>query len=125
MGRIYKSVIIKNGNKKEYVVGFVDSGADTTVISGRLARRLNIKKTNPSDLMVADGRVIPTRKARVLVEAPGEKVKIRLAVDITDLPFDEDIDILDAILGIDFLQESESQLTFHRTGKKGARRATA
>jgi len=44
MGRIYKSVIIKNGNKKEYVVGFVDSGADTTVISGRLARRLNIKR---------------------------------------------------------------------------------
>jgi len=75
--------------------------------------------------MVADGRVIPTRKARVLVEAPGEKVKIRLAVDITDLPFDEDIDILDAILGIDFLHESESQPTFHRTGKKGARRATA
>lgn len=125
MGRIYKTVIVKNGDKLEHVVGFVDSGADTTVISARLARRLKIRKTVPGSLMVADGRVIPTRKTRILVIVPDEKVRIKLAVDITNLPFDEDIDILDMILGIDFLQESESRLIFHRTDKKGARRATA
>jgi len=125
MGRIYKTVIVKNGNKQEHVVGFVDSGADITVISERLARRLNVKLGAPSSLMVADGRVIPTRTGRIRVEIPDKKVRIRLNVDITDIPFDEDIDILDMILGIDFLQESESRLVFHRTRKKGARRATA
>lgn len=125
MGRIYKSVIVKNGVNKEYVVGFVDSGADTTVISGRLARRLKIKKTMPGNLMVADGRVIPTRKTWIVMEVPYDKVKLDLAVDITNLPFDEDIDILDVILGVDFLQETESRLVFHKTVKKNARSAVA
>jgi predicted aspartyl protease len=125
MGRIYKTVILKNGNKQEHVVGFVDSGADITVISERLARRLNVKLGAPSSLMVADGRVLATKTGKIRVEVPDEKVRIRLNVDITDIPFDEDIDILDMILGIDFLQESESRLVFHRTRKKGARRATA
>jgi len=74
---------------------------------------------------VADGRIIPTKTARITVEMPNEKVRIRLTVDVTDLPFDEDINILDMILGVDFLQESECRLHFHRTGRKGARRAAA
>ena len=125
MGRIYKPVLVRNNGRKEHIVAFVDSGADTSLISERLARRLNVKMGAPSSLMVADGRVIATRTGRIKVEVPDEKVRIRLTVDITDIPFDEDIDILDMILGIDFLQESESRLVFHRPDKKGARRAMA
>ena len=125
MGRIYKPILVRNNGKKEYIVAFVDSGADTSLISERLARRLNVKMGTPSSLMVADGRVIPTRTGWIQVEVPDKTVRIRLNVDITDIPFDEDIDILDMILGIDFLQETESRLVFHRTRKKGARRATA
>jgi hypothetical protein len=79
----------------------------------------------PGGVKVADGRVIPTKTSRIWVETPNEKVRIKLTVDITDIPFDEDIDILDIILGIDYLQETESRLKFRHTVKKGLRRATA
>jgi len=125
MGRIYVPVIVRNGRKVEHIVAFVDSGADISLMSERLARRLNIKMGSPNRVKVADGREIPTRTGRILVEAPNEKVSIRLTVDITNLPFDEDIDILDMILGIDYLQETEARLKFHRPVKKGALKARA
>jgi hypothetical protein len=123
MGRIYKTVRVRYCRKAEYVVAFVDSGADTCVISQRLARRLKMRMPNTSKVIVADGRQIPTRTDIITIESPNEKVKVKLTVDITDLPFDEDIDILDMILGIDFLQETESMLEFHHGGKKSLCRA--
>jgi len=48
MGRIYKAVIVRNGDKVEHVVAFVDSGADISLISERLARRLKSTRTSIS-----------------------------------------------------------------------------
>jgi hypothetical protein len=123
MGRIYKSIMVRNGAKSEYITAFVDSGADISLISERLARRLRLKMGGPGFVKVADGRVIPTKTGRIWVEEPNERVKFRLTVEITNLPFDEDIDILDMIIGIDFLQETESMLEFHHSGKRSLCRA--
>jgi hypothetical protein len=125
MGRIYKSILVRNGTRSEYITAFVDSGADISLITERLARRLKLKMGGPGNVKVADGRVIPTKTGRIWVEEPNSKVKFRLTVDITDLPFDEDIDVLDMILGVDFLQETESMLEFHHSGKRSICRAKA
>ena len=46
MGRIYKAVKLSSGKKSEMTVAFVDTGADETVISRRIAKRCHVYKSN-------------------------------------------------------------------------------
>jgi len=112
MGRIYRPIVLHYGKRNIHVVAFVDSGADTSLISRRVADKLKIKATASSSVRLADGREIPTKKALVVVESARDDIKHELAVDISDAPFDEDIDEIDMIIGLDFLQKNGVKLIF-------------
>ena len=47
MGRIYRPVEVEYGNKKAITVAIIDAGADETVISERLAGKVNLDRYTP------------------------------------------------------------------------------
>jgi len=117
MGRIYKSVILKNAPRSLHAVAFVDSGSDTTIISQRISRQLGIKLRAKSSILLPDGRMLPTRTGILTIEVPRDGLSQETAVEISDVPFEEDIDDLDVILGLDFLQENGIRLSFRKPKK--------
>ena len=58
MGRIYRPIQLKKGNKKVDVVAFVDSGADKSVISQRIAKQLGLRPKRREKIVVATDEVI-------------------------------------------------------------------
>ena len=72
MGRIYRPVEVEHGNKKATTVAIIDTGADETVISGRLAHRVD------SDLYVifkavcAPDTILEGKYADVRIKKPPE-----------------------------------------------------
>jgi len=121
MGRIYRPIILRNGRKTVHIVAFVDSGADSTVMSERVAKQLGIRPSVASNIEMADGRSIPTVIGKVVVESPRDSIKKGMFVDITDIPFEQDMDDVDMILGLDFLQENGIQLSFGTPKKRHGR----
>jgi hypothetical protein len=117
MGRIYKSVILRNAPISLHAVAFVDSGSDTTILSQRISRQLGIKLRAKSSVMLPDGRMLPTKTGIVTIEVPRDGLSQEIAVDISDVPFEEDVDDLDVILGLDFLQENGIRLSFRKPKK--------
>jgi hypothetical protein len=124
MGRIYKSVILRNAPISLHAVAFVDCGSDTTILSQRISRQLEIKPMAKSSVMLPDGRMLPTKTGIVTIEVPRDGLSQEIAVDISDVPFEEDIDDLDVILGLDFLQENGVRLSFRKPKKPIAPTAT-
>ena len=124
MGRIYRSIILRNATRTMHAVAFVDSGSDTSLISERISRRLGIKALAKSSVRLADGRMLPTRTAIVTIESPNDKLRKEVLVDISNIPFEDDIDDLDVILGLDFLQENGIRLSFRKPKKSIALIAT-
>jgi predicted aspartyl protease len=125
MGKIFRPIVLHHGKLHAHVVAFVDSGADISVVSEKVADRLRIIPRTRGSIRLADGREIETRIGFVTVESPNDRIKHRFRVDITDVPFIEDIDKVDMIIGIDFLQMNGIRLDFREPIPKTRNAATA
>jgi hypothetical protein len=91
MGRIYRPVEVEYGDRKATTVAIVDTGADETVISERLADKVNSDLYGVFKAICASDTIL------------------------ADKPFgtdDIDDEGVEAILGVDFLQETEMPLDF-------------
>ncbi len=114
MGRIYKPVeVLYNGNSK-ITVGLIDTGADETVISERLAKKLNAGLYGTYKAFCASRFVLKGRYADITIKELDTGKSIKIKVGVSDIPFDTD-DIneegLDLILGVDFTQETGLKLS--------------
>ncbi|MCG2826742.1 MAG: retroviral-like aspartic protease family protein [Thermoplasmatales archaeon] len=114
MGRIYRPIQLRNNGRKVDVVAFVDTGADKSVISERVAKKLKLKFKRRDKLVVANREVITAYVDKVRVVSTKDNINIMMYVDITDVPFDIDIDDIDMIIGIDFLQKHNVKLSFKK-----------
>ena len=116
MGRMYRAVVISANGNSEMTVAFVDTGADETIISNRIAKKLRLKLYGEYKALSASRHEIVGRLA--LVDISDSKVSDKIIVGVTDEPFGTDYvdeEGVEVILGIDFLQRNNIKLDFSRT----------
>ena len=119
MGRMYRAVRLYNENKCVDVVAFVDTGADRTIISDRIARALGVSRVGKDTLTVANREILETDIGTVRVESINDNISQEMIVDISDEPFEDgDEENIEMIIGIDFLQENNMRLRFGVSSKK-------
>ena len=114
MGRKYTRVNLGHGVKQiNNVLAFIDSGADLTIISTSLAKRLGIEDPIYERSWVAsDGDVRYSPIVEVRIEAEDDPEPIELdEVIMDDLPMDEETGE-QVILGLDYLQKGKKTLVF-------------
>jgi predicted aspartyl protease len=115
MGRIYRPVEVEYGNRKATTVAIIDTGADETVISERLAGKVNSDLYGVFKAICASDTILEGKYADVMIRELWSGVEIVMTVGVSDKPFStDDIDDegVEAILGVDFLQETEMPLDF-------------
>ncbi len=115
MGRIYRPVEIEYGDRKATTVAIIDTGADETVISERLAGKVNSDLYGVFKAICASDTILEGKYADVTIRELWSGVEIVMTVGVSDEPFStDDIDDegVEAILGVDFLQETEMPLDF-------------
>ena len=115
MGRIYRPVEVEYGNRKATTVAIIDTGADETVISERLAGKVNSDLYGVFKAICASDTILEGKYADVTIRELWSGVEIIMTVGVSDKPFStDDIDDegVEAILGVDFLQETEMPLDF-------------
>lgn len=108
MGRIYRAVSISYDSKKEIAIALVDTGADETVISEKLARKLNAKLYGTFLARCASQTILKGKFANISVKELKSGKESMLKVGVSDIPFDTDDineDGVDIILGVDFIQK--------------------
>lgn len=88
MGRVYRIVDIFHNGKKESAISIVDSGADETVISQKLANKLNIKLYGIFLAKCASQTILEGGHARVTIKELKSKKEATLEVGVSDIPFD-------------------------------------
>ena len=113
MGRIYKPVKIKGKKCEKIVVGFVDTGADRTILSNKIAKKMKLKLYGKFLAISATNHEILGKYTDIELITEDNGRKAIIPVGVTDEPFDDDEGI-EVILGIDFLQESETVLRFEK-----------
>lgn len=109
MGRIYRPVEVEYGDITATTVAIVDTGADETVISERLARRVNSDLYGVFKAICASDTILEGKYADVVVRELWSGVETTITVGVSDKPFStDDIDDegVEAIIGVDFLQET-------------------
>lgn len=65
-------------------------------------------------VIVANGEFITTYVDKVRIISTRDGIDTIMYVDISDVPFDLDIDDIDLIIGIDFLQKNGIKLVFSK-----------
>ncbi|MCK5561034.1 MAG: retroviral-like aspartic protease family protein, partial [Thermoplasmata archaeon] len=96
-------------------VAFVDTGADETVISKKIADALKLKLYGIYRSYSATDHIIEGNFAKVTLKM--DSVKITMEVGVSDIPFQSDYsdeEGIEAILGLDFLQETGIKLDFSK-----------
>ena len=111
MGRVYRAIELRNNKKRIDVVGLVDTGADETVISEKIARLLKCGYTGEIDTETITLESVRINKTRISIFDRWSMNSTRLFVGVTDRFFDVDEGI-EIILGIDFLQKTGLILDF-------------
>jgi len=111
MGRIYRPIELCNGGKCIDVVGLIDTGADETVISESIAKKLKCELKGELEANTITLEPVTLKTAYISIHDRWGKVKTKLLVGVTDRFFDVDEGI-DIILGVDFLQKTESFIDF-------------
>lgn len=113
MGRVYKPIEASLNGKSRVTVGLVDTGADETVISEKLAKKLNAELYGTYKAFCASQFVLTGKYADIMIKDLTCGKSITMKVGVSDVPFDTD-DIndegLDVILGVDFIQEIDLKL---------------
>ena len=115
MGRIYRPVELSAGRKRVNTVAIVDSGADETAISERVARMLGAELYGEFNAASACDTVITGKHADIRIKEKWSGIHSRLTVGVTDVPFrseDMDEEGVEVLLGVDFLQATKATITF-------------
>jgi len=114
MGRKYALVsIVFRGKQVDGVKAFIDTGADFTVISTRIAKKLGIKDLGISLTWRAsdgDDRKSPLVEIHMKMEGDNEFFLLE-DVLVDDSPLDPE-NKEQVILGLDYLQKSKKTLVF-------------
>ena len=120
MGRMYRSLILKNNKTDANVVAFVDTGSDKCIISDRIAKYLKLKRLGEEKLEVANQCVLDTEISYVRVLSAIDKIDDVIDVNITDAPFKDDPEEnINMIIGVDFLQQNNIKLVFGKSKGRG------
>ena len=115
MGRKYAHLMIRSGKKNlENVIAFIDTGADLTIISSKIAKKLRIKSHNIERKWTAsDGDEKHSPITELEVASEDDEAPVRLdEVLIEDSPLDKDSGE-EVILGLDYLQKTRKVLRFN------------
>ena len=114
MGRKYTRLALRSGNKNlKNVLAFIDTGADLTIISTKVAKKLKIKSSNIERKWTAsDGDEKQSPITELDLMSDDDEGIIHLdEVLIEDLPIDKDSGE-EVILGLDYLQKTKKVLRF-------------
>lgn len=114
MGRQYMNVKICSNDKcTEWVKAFIDSGADLTVISTNISKRLGIVLEDiEREWAASDGDKIYSPITKVEIVEDGENKGTLLdEVLVDDRPLDKE-NHEEVILGLDYLQKVKKILHF-------------
>ena len=118
MGRIYRAVEVRTRDKSIISVAIVDSGADESVISERLAKQIDAETYGEFEAVCASKNVVTGKYVDVVIKDIRSGKEAKMEVGTADEPFDtDDIDEegIDVILGVDFLQENNIRLDFRKS----------
>ena len=113
MGRMYRPIFIQGVNVEKMTVAFVDSGADESVLSKKLAQEIGVETYGVYKSYSAFGGLIEGVFA--LIKIRDEELDMELEVGISDTPFNSDYsdeEGVGLILGLDFLQDAQVILDF-------------
>ena len=114
MGRMYRPVELSFKDNKIVSVSIVDTGADETVISERLAQKIKAELYGTFRAICASDTVLEGKYADIEIMDIWSNKKANMVVGVSDVPFDtDDIDDegVDVILGTDFIQKTELEIT--------------
>jgi len=98
---------------KKTIVGLIDTGADETVISERLAKEINAKLHGTYRAICASGFFVTGRYSFLSIKELREGKEAKIEVGVSDIPFDTDEineEGLGIILGVDFIQEANMKV---------------
>ena len=107
---MYRPVEIYFNDNKALTVAIVDTGADETVISERIAKKIDAELYGTFRALCASDTVLEGKYADVEIKDMWSDKKADFVVGVSDVPFNtDDIDDegIDVILGIDFIQKTE------------------
>ena len=113
MGRMYRPVEVYFQNKKAVSVAIVDTGADETVISQRLAEKIGAELYGTFRAVCASDTVLEGKYADIEIIDLWSEKKALMVVGVSDIPFDtDDIDDegVDIILGTDYIQKTALEI---------------
>ena len=113
MGLQYRPIEISVGDVTRFSVGLIDTGADETIISNKLAKELKCRLRGNFTAKSASRGVVQGKYAQLgtINEKWSGKSVTKYRVGVTDDPFADDEGI-DIIIGVDFLQDTEYNLKF-------------
>ena len=83
MGRIYRPIIVTANGHERLTVGFIDSGADETVIRKKLAKELKLKLYGVYRSYSATDHIIEGNFAEVTLK--DDRVKVTMEVGVSDI----------------------------------------
>ena len=114
MGRQYVDVKVCSDDRcSEWVIAFIDTGADLTVISTSISEKLGIvlEKTE-REWAASDGDELysPITQVEIIEDGGGERVSLD-EVLVDDRPLDKESNE-DVLLGLDYLQKAKKVLYF-------------
>lgn len=108
MGRVYRPVEVNFNGMKEIAIALVDTGADETVISKKLATKLKANLYGTYTAKCASQTILQGKYADVKIKELKSGKETTIEAGVSDVPFNtDDIDEegLDIILGVDFIQK--------------------
>jgi len=125
MGRLYRAIEVASGDQHAYTVGFIDTGADKSVMSRRLADSMNMEQKGYIEMVSASGHLIVGRQAEVYLRTLTDDMTAELEIGVTDELFDDEIGVTDelfddeidengveVIIGLDFLEDVNMKIVF-------------
>lgn len=113
MGRVYRPIEISCNHQKRITVGLIDTGADETVLSQRLANEVGALLYGNYTARCASQYTLQGKYADVIITDLVTGKSLTITVGVSDVPFhtdDIDEEGLDVILGIDFIQETNLEI---------------
>jgi|GEM_PF-1635026 len=109
MGRVYRPVEISSNGKRKITVAIVDTGADETVVSEKVAKEVGAELYGTFRARCASQTVITAKYADFNIKEMESGRETSISAGVSDIPFDtDDIDDegLGVILGVDFIQKT-------------------
>lgn len=114
MGRVYRAIEVSSRDRSAYTVGFVDTGADQSIMSRRLSDMIGAELRGYLEVVSASGHLISGRLAIVTITTLMDRKSAELEIGVTDELFEDEIDEngVEVIIGLDFLEYTNTRIEF-------------